>query len=293
MFLINHAGEELEPMAREQVESMIEAKQLTREDWAWDEITEAWVSISELFPEQFPSFGAAVPDDADDGEKPTVAIPPIDPLAIERFIQQGQRQSIVKAILKMIEELLEPGERLLQVATQRKPMPDFAPEAFALTSERLLIFEKGHFKTVYDELPLLTILRPEIKKGLFFTHISMSTGSGVPYGIKFIPKKQGISFFKRFEDELHRVREAHRNAIGANTQKAEGVKIKPLVPAGQVTSVEESTPDSETPSHTASHEEDEHKALHHLEDLKIMLDKGLINEKDYEIKKQMLLEKEL
>ncbi|MEM6883408.1 MAG: PH domain-containing protein [Verrucomicrobiota bacterium] len=295
MFLINHAGKELEPMAREKVESMIRTKELVRDDWVWDEITESWVPIQELFPENFPVFHASNADEKelDEAEQPTVAVPPADPMAMERFVQLGQRKKIVEIILKMIPELLEPGERLLQIATQRKPMPDFAPEAFALTSQRLFIFEKGHFKTLYDEIPLLTILQPVIKKGIFFSHISMSAGAGVPYGIRFIPKQQGIAFFERLEQELNRVREAQRNAIGANSRKAEGIEVTPLIPAEHNTENGKPVAPQKTNSTEPSGQEDEHKALHHLEDLKIMLDKGLITEKDYDIKKQKILDNEL
>ena len=294
MYLINHDGEELEPMSREQVQSLLESQELSREDWVWDELTEAWAPIHELLPEFFPTFGAPILEDLNDGEKPTEAIPPVDPMSIEHFIQQGQRKNIVKAIIEMLRELLEPGERLLQIATQRKPMPDLAPEAFALTNERMFVFTKGHFRTTYEEMPILTILHPEMHKGLFFSHISFNAGAGIPYGIKFIPKKQGTVFFERLEGELHRVREAHRHAIGNEEHKAEGIAITPLTPASQLPT-ENHPPETEADTQVAAvhTEEDEHKALHHLEDLKTMLDEGLITEEDYERKKQAILENEL
>ncbi|MEM1157271.1 MAG: hypothetical protein AAF649_06170 [Verrucomicrobiota bacterium] len=290
MFRISHAGEELDPMTREQVDSMIAAGDLLKDDWVWDEITENWVPLQELFPEYFPSFAATTSKPLDISEEPTEAIPPAAPLAIESFLRQGQRKGIVKAVLKKMDGILEPGERLLHIATQRKPMPDFAPEAFALTSSRLFVFVKGHFKTVYDELPLPTILRPEIKRGWFFTHISMSAGAGIPYGVKFIPKKQGIAFFGQLQNELQRVREAQRNALGVNHYTNDGIDTTPLVTARDGATARQENPDS-PPQPEA--QEDAHKALHHLEDLKIMLDKGLITQQDYDLKKQKILSQEI
>ncbi len=283
MFLINQAGNELDPLEREEIEAMITEGELNRDDWVWDEITAAWVPLHELFPENFPSFGAAISENIDDSDQPTAAVPPADPLSIQRFTKDGQRPKIVSVILKTIGELMEPDEKLLEVVTQRKPMPDFSPEAMALTNERLFIFEKGHFKTIFDEIPLGGILHPVLHKGLFYTHIHMNAGAGIPYGVKFIPKKQGLVFYKRLETEIARVREAHRNAMGV-TRASTGPVVSPLTRANHTPHNPQATPDPEP---------DEHIALHHLEDLKQMLDEGLITEQDYEIKKQIILKNEL
>jgi hypothetical protein len=286
MFLISHEGQELEPMDQTSIEAMIAEGSLTRNDWVWDENTESWVPISEIFPESFPTFGAALPDDMNEADLPTEAIPPSDRLIPDRFTKEGQRFKIVKVVVEMLDELLEPGERLLQLATQRKPMPDFSPEALALTNQRIFVFEKGHFKTVYEEFTLSNILHPVHKKGIFFGDIAFNAGAGEQYGVKFIPKQQSIKFFDLMDAEIHRVREEKRAALsaGAGSSSTAAASVQP------VQTVKTSTPSPVQSNMKRSLSADEKEAKHNqLEELKQMADQGLISQNDFKIKKKAIL----
>ena len=261
------------PTSREDVIEKINAGELQADDWVWDENTGTWAPLCELFPEPFPTGGLAVKDSSSPGDSGTNEE---DANQDEHlFLGDNQKRSLVRMVLKTMDTIIEPEEELLYVATQRKPIPDLTPEALALSNQRIFVFEKGHFKTLYDDFPLGSILNPKIKTGFFFSHIHFNAGAGELYGVRFIPKAQAKKFFNLLEAEIHEIRAKRKPQQNHLPVQQPSKNITPPSPQVSV------PPDIE---------EHDHAVLHRLETLKQMLEEELITPEDYQIKKQNLLE---
>ncbi|MEM6820392.1 MAG: hypothetical protein AAF558_00425 [Verrucomicrobiota bacterium] len=273
MYHLNKDGQNLEILDADTVEQYISAERLQPTDWVWDDITESWVPLSDLFPEHFPTFPENQPTELinrpkEPPKKKRKQVPH------EPYCTNGQRKTLVQSVLKALSEILEPSEPILYVATQRKPIPDPKPEAVALTVDHIYLFSKSFFQTRCEPFPLQTILTPKLDTGLFFSHFSFGANAGDYYGIRFLPKVQGREFYNRFMDRLDGIRQAQKSQLPADAPTV----VTTVKPRSQPLPKEASKPN--LANKAAQHRQ--------LESLKQMLDDGLISSDDYSLKKQAI-----
>jgi len=286
---IHKNGQEWEPVSPEEIQQQVESGELTANDWVWDDQTETWAPLCELFPQWFPSSSLSTCGEysfestgmASETVATTETTEPVEttqlpePALDEKlFLGDGQKKKMVRMILETMQQAAEPDEELLYIATQRKPIPDLTPEALALTNQRIFIFEKGHFKSQYDDFLLKSVLTPKIKTGLFFSHITFSAGAGEVHGVRFLPKIQGKKCFQLFESRIHEIRASRKTGKQTTPQ--------PTTP----TPVEAAKSPPGIPPELQEHEQ---AILHRLETLKQMLEEDLITQDDFEVKKKNLI----
>lgn len=288
-------------MEQDAIEAAIASGELSGDDWVWDDNTSNWAPLRDIFPQFFPSFPEGlqqeVQSDGPEGGAKTQESDGVvadDPVAL--FCADGQNVKFVRSIMESLNNVLEADESVLYIATQRKPFPDLTPEALALTSFRIMIYEKGHFKTLYDEFPLTSLLQPRHRSGWFFGHISFNAGAGELYGVRFIPKLQARKFFSLLEQQIHQLRARQPGGFA----KAAAKTVSPIIqgtakPASSIHPVIQPTGRVAAAAKPISPQVSDIgqrgvAQLHRLETLKKMLDDELLTEEDYAAKKQAILE---
>lgn len=270
---IHKDGQEWEPITLEEAQLQVELGELRADDWVWDDQTETWAPLCELFPQFFTSSS-----DSTSGEHSldSTGIEKPKPFQDEKlFLGDGQKKKLVRMILKTMGKIAEPDEELLYIATQRKPIPDLTPEALALSNQRIFIFEKGHFKCQYDDFLLNSVLIPKLRTGLFFSHITFSVGAGEVHGVCFLPKIQARKIFQLMDSRMNEIRAGHNSMSKTTFQSV------------ATTPVEDLTPPVSVPPELREHEQ---AILHRLETLKQMLENDLITQDDFEVKKRNLID---
>jgi len=263
-------GESLELSDTIDLEEAVVRRELSATDSIWCEDAQEYIPLTEWMPHLF----------SDQSTDFTQSGLPAD--LVSAFCSEGQKEKMVQLVLETFKAVAAEGEQMVYIATQRKPLPDIAPEAIALSSQRLFLFEKGHFKSSYEAFELASLLAPKIKTGMFFGHIHFSAGSGESHGIRFIPKKQAARLFGMLKNYLEAIRSNRAHS-------SHGLTSGDVESASTSAGVQEAT----TPAIAFDEQTVEihdHAIHHRLETLKQMLEEGLIDPEDYEKKKRVLLE---
>ena len=180
---------------------------------------------------------------------------------IDPYISDGQDPAVVeKLILKLLDMLASEGEEIAYIAVQKKPAITLFPNSIALTNKRVFICKsmKLGLVTDFEIIYWKEVSDLSFKEGLLGAQVTIKQQNTTEIAIDYIPKNQAR--------KLYKVSIEARLAI--NAENNEGQSVEAI----------------EMPS-----DESEDELTIKLKKLKLLFDRNLITESEYEHKKMELL----
>jgi hypothetical protein len=188
---------------------------------------------------------------------------------LPKFLGDEQDSAVVQKVHARALELCTQGEDIKYIAVQKKPIVTIAPDAVLLTNKRVIIFRHKLIGMSFEDFPWRDVDDIHVKEGLLGATFSVQTVGGKRVEVDSLPKAQArklYQFGQEMEEQVHHQRrqrdlEDKRAAAGGIVLGAGGL-------------------------HGAAPTED---PMQKLQQLKGLLDQGLISQQEYDTKKADIL----
>jgi len=218
---------------------------------------------------------------------------------IDKFLTDEQDPKAVEKIYLRLADLLSPGEEIIYIAVQKKPIVNLFPDCVALTNKRILFFTPANLGLTIKFIDFVwkDIIEVFTKEEIIGAVFSVQTTNGGEMGLDYLPKVQARKLYqyaqerKEAEREARRLRdlEEKRAESGAiqfeNASRMATQPVVPVAPAPVSDPEPFHTPPAPVVHETAKPDELTEK----LKKLKMLFDNGLISQEEYNHKKLDLL----
>lgn len=174
------------PFELQEIQNAISDGQLTEDDFAWQDGCAEWVPLRTLIPAPQPASSRSV----------------FAPEAIAALTTDEQDAGAVDRALNKAAEFMTPGEEILYVGVQKKPLGAAAPDAVILTDKRILIVREKTMDVEHHGWPQVSNV--EISVQLLTATITCALSGGLKSEVAGLPKKQArriYSFAKEIEEK--------------------------------------------------------------------------------------------
>lgn len=205
--------------------------------------------------------------------------PPPQPVAnnsngpLAKFLNEEQDATSVARAYERVQQIVTSGEEIIYIAVQKRPVVNVSPDCIVLTTRRFIVYRLSMLgRSSFDDYIWRDLSDVRLKEGMLGATLSMRTSGGLNLSIDYLPKLQARKLY-RFAQEMEERAAEERRARELESQRAA---------AGGVV-LHGSHPGSPVP---ASPAEDPVKKL---QQLKSMLDGGLISADEYASKKAQIL----
>lgn len=188
---------------------------------------------------------------------------------LQKFLGEEQDAAVVQKVHTRALELCTQGEDIKYIAVQKKPILTIAPDAVLLTNKRVIIFRPKLIGMSFEDFPWRDVQDIHVKEGLLGATFSVQPVGGKRVEIDSLPKAQArklYQFGQEMEEQVHHQRrqrelEDKRAAAGGIVLGAGGY-----------------------PGAAAAED-----PIQKLQQLKGLLDQGLISQQEYDAKKVDIL----
>lgn len=197
---------------------------------------------------------------------------------VQRLTAEQQDPTVVAAIVDRVQQILSSSEEILYVAVQQKPVINWFPDSVVLTTRRVILYRPKMLGRVdFQDFIWRDLRDVHLSENIIGSTITLKTVNGQSIALDYLPKAQsrvayGIAQEREedvFEERRTRDMEEKRAASG-------GVFIQNQIPT--------IPPTSSAP--VASQAVD---PFQKLQQLKQMLDAGLIEAAEFDRKKTEIL----
>lgn len=196
---------------------------------------------------------------------------------LEQFLNEEQNPEAVKKVHARVSEILTKGEEIQYIAIQKKPAVNITPDSVVLTNKRFIIYRPKLLGRVDFEDYIWRDLRDaRMKEGLLGATLTMQTVGGKKLSMDYLPKAQARRLYSLAQEMEEEVREERRRREMEEKRAAAGGVYLQGAPVAQQPAPQTAAPAQLTP-------------MEKLQQLKQMLDAGLITQEQYETKSQEIL----
>jgi len=118
---------------------------------------------------------------------------------IDQYINDGQDPRVVeKLLLKLQDMLASAGEEITYIAVQKKPAVTLFPNSIALTNKRVFICKstKLGLASDFDILPWKAIESLSFKEGILGAQVIFAQADGDSLTMAYIPKNQARKLYQ-------------------------------------------------------------------------------------------------
>lgn len=198
-------------------------------------------------------------------------------LAISNFANDGQNHTMVLKLVQRIQEICTRSETPMYMAIQQKLVVNVAPDAVVLTNRRMIIFrQKILWRMEFVDYPWLYVRDVHVKEDFIGATMTMTGTNGNQETVEYLPKAQARKIYRIAQEMEERMIEVRRQRSMEEDRNR----------AGQFNvNIDNQT----TPGTTPSHSSPDADPVTKLQQLKAMLDAGLISQAEFDQKKQSLL----
>lgn len=195
-------------------------------------------------------------------------------MVFSKFLNEEQDPEIVRLVHQKVSEILTPGEEILYIAVQSRPLINFSPDSVILTSRRFIVYRPQIFGQVTFEDHIWRDLHDaRLNEGVLGATLAMDTVRGTTLGVDYLPKSQARRLYAIAQEKEEQVLDERRlREMEEARAKAGGVIIHGSA-MGQ-------TQASPIPQNDPTQK---------LQQLKSMLDANLITKKEYDSKKAEII----
>ncbi len=260
---IHKNNEQMGPYDSKHIDGLIKIGSITLEDLAWAEGQAEWVPLKVLLKKN---------DDSNDiSSKINDKVEKID-ATLSCLLGDEQDASTVSKIVTKAKGLLTSGEDFLYVAIQKKPIITISPDSILLTNKRFMIVRPKLLSMTFSDYQWREVSDVHLSEQILTSTISCKVTNGESILIDSIPKKQAKRIYT-ISQEMEEKMFEHRRQLNIEEKRAG---------AGGV--VINSPLHSTQPNPECS---DDPVAV--LGKLKQLLEAGLIEQSEFDSKKQEVL----
>jgi hypothetical protein len=201
---------------------------------------------------------------------------------LKKFLNEEQDPKAIEKFAGKLESFLMSGEEIQYIAVQKKPAVNFLPDCVALTNKRVIFCRTKNLGLSVDfhDYAWHVVSGSQIKEGMLGAEFSLTTTNGQTNAIDYLPKIQARKIYSiaqeqqelqredRFQREFEERRLAAINAVA-------GIPAQPT--------------DAETPNEQPAVTPQAEDLVAVLQKFKMLLEKGLINQDEFDAKKAEIL----
>ena len=209
-------------------------------------------------------------------------------ISIDRFLSDEQDPKAVEKVIGKLNDLLTSGEELLYLAVQKKPAVNLLPNSIAISNKRIFYCEPGNLGLTmnFKDISWKNIKEVSFKEEFFGSKFICVPQHGENIVTEFIPKVQARKLHQAANEQLEALNELNRQQLlEENRATASAIHI----PLG-VNNVFDLPIEEAVVVHQPLIEEPEDETTLKLRKLKMLYDKQLITQEEYENKKAEILD---
>lgn len=204
---------------------------------------------------------------------------------IDKYINDGQDPKTVEKLLLKLQDIMVSGEVITYIAVQKKPAVTLLPDTVSLSNKRIFLseFTKLGLATNFEMFTWKDLKDIAFKEEIFGSKFTIIPFKGENLSIDYIPKNQARKLYQLATEALADYRDE---------QAKQDLQTSPHQPLNMTMHHEH--PDhhrplqlSEEPALKQADPEDE--LVKKLEKLKLLFEKNLITQDEYDTKKNELL----
>lgn len=207
----------------------------------------------------------------------------------EKFLIDEQDPKAVEKILGKLNDMLTPGEEVLYLAVQKKPAVTLVPDTIAVTSKRLFFCIPGNLglTTNFEIYSWKDIKEVSFKEEFFGARFTAVPLSGENFTVDYIPKVQARKLYQFSNQQIDKLKAELKQEQYLKEQQQRREQMEKEA-AAQVEVAQTAIPE---PAALAPEpvETFEDEMTMKLKKLKVLFEKQLISQEEYEAKKSDIL----
>ncbi len=232
----------------------------------------------------------------------------------DNFLLDEQDPKAIDKVLGKLTDLLSSNEELLYIAVQKRPAVNLLPDCIAVSTRRIFYCEPGNFGITmnFKDISWKSIHEISFKEELFGSKFTCTPVQGISITTDFIPKVQARKLYQVASEQL----ESYREQQLLSSKETKGIKepasntlfqdpalFEEAVIVDNAALNEASVPLNvpQPQSVVGSHAPEQQQAVQlepeaedettlKLRKLKLLYDKQLITQEEYEAKKASILD---
>lgn len=204
----------------------------------------------------------------------------------EQFLIDEQDPKAVEKILGKLNDMLTPGEEVLYLAVQKKPAVTLVPDTVAVTSKRLFFCIPGNLglTTNFEIYSWKDIKEVSFKEEFFGARFTAVPLSGENFTVDYIPKVQARKLYQFSNQQIDRLKAELKQEQYLKEQQLRMERERESATLSEV--AQAVVPE---PTVQAAQEAPEDEMTMKLKKLKVLFEKQLISQEEYEAKKSDIL----
>jgi len=207
----------------------------------------------------------------------------------EKFLIDEQDPKAVEKILVKLNDMLTPGEEVLYLAVQKKPAVTLVPDTVAVTSRRLFFCIPGNLglTTNFEIYSWKDIKEVSFKEEFFGARFTAVPLSGENFTVDYIPKVQARKLYQFSNQQIDRLKAELKQEQYLKEQQQRREQIeKEAAGQAEVAQLVVAEPVVVAPEPVEVFEDE---ITMKLKKLKVLFEKQLISQEEYEAKKSDIL----
>lgn len=206
----------------------------------------------------------------------------------EKFLIDEQDPKAVEKILIKLQDMLTPGEEVLYLAVQKKPAVTLVPDTIAVTSKRLFFCIPGNLglTTNFEIYSWKDIKEVSFKEEFFGARFTAVPLRGENFTVDYIPKVQARKLYQFSNQQIDRLKAELKQEQYLKEQQQRREQFEKESIAQEV--IQPVVAETVAPA-PESVEAFEDEITLKLKKLKVLFEKQLISQEEYEAKKSDIL----
>ncbi len=209
-----------------------------------------------------------------------------------QFLTDEQDPKTAEKVLGKLNDMLYPGEQVLYLAVQKKPAVNLIPDSVVATDKRIVFCIPGNLglTTNFEIYSWKDVKEVSFKEEFFGAKLTVVPMRGENFTIDYIPKVQARKLYQFSNQQLDMLKEQlkqekqEKETRQASFDTSRSQTQPEVVPP--VVAEPESVPVVPPPAPVA---EPEDEVTQKLKKLKVLFEKQLISQEEYEAKKADIL----
>lgn len=210
-------------------------------------------------------------------------------MLIDRFLSDEQDPKAVEKVLGKINDMLATNEELIYLAVQKKPAVNLLPDCIVVSTRRIFYCEPANFGITmnFKDISWKSIKEVSFKEEIFGSKFICVPQHGENIVTEYIPKVQARKLYQAADEQLEIFREMQKQTEADDRKANTPISIDTPLETLITPHTEIEIPVEVTPGRI---EEPEDEITLRLRKLKMLYDKQLITQDEYEAKKADILD---
>lgn len=206
----------------------------------------------------------------------------------EKFLIDEQDPKAVEKILGKLNDMLTPGEEVLYLAVQKRPAVTLVPDTIAVTSKRLFFCIPGNLglTTNFEIYSWKDIKEVSFKEEFFGARFTAVPLSGENFTVDYIPKVQARKLYQFSNQQIDKLKAELKQEQYLKEQQRREQMEKEMAAQAEVTQAAVPEPAAVVSEPVEAFEDE---ITMRLKKLKVLFEKQLISQEEYEAKKSDIL----